>query len=427
MKHCLFAIALAASCLVMASASMAQSTGEARQTTFFPLGLWYEGGVGAARDHVLPEDPSEAARVYDRNFADIAAHGINLIVVPNSPPAHHKVLLDAAQKHGLKVILELGLDGGPFGHMIRGQRPMDDAAIAKELTSVLAPIKNHHALLRVQLLDEPPAGSFDRYGAIAEKVRKFSADTPPFCCLTGGSDGGAFLKASRSDVVAFDMYPLSVRTQPGDEKPLRAFETIATRFVDWAQQNDASSWAVVQCHAITGQLRFPTPAELSCMTYSALGAGNRGVFWFLYQSESVGEGVMMDGLVDRKFKSRPLWDEVGKLTREIKPLVATLATLKNPTEMKQDDPLLLARLFRDGRGRRYAMAVNLDTIHQRMVHLQYRVPPQMPGEFVFVHLPDGKKIAQLGSSNKPQNHQVGSIGFDLPAGGGALFRLDPAP
>jgi hypothetical protein len=54
------------------------------QEDFFPLGLWYEGGVGAARDNVLPADPAAAAPIYDKNFADIAAHGVNVIAVPNS-------------------------------------------------------------------------------------------------------------------------------------------------------------------------------------------------------------------------------------------------------------------------------------------------------------------------------------------------------
>src|SRR4029079_5539464 len=112
--------------------------------------IWYEGGVGDARDNVLPADPAKAAELYEKNFADIAAHGINVITIPNSPPAHHKIILDTAQKHGLKIILELNLDGGPFGSMIRGSQPMDDAIIQKTLEDVLGPIKDHPALLRVQ-------------------------------------------------------------------------------------------------------------------------------------------------------------------------------------------------------------------------------------------------------------------------------------
>src|SRR5438477_6873416 len=153
-------------CWIALSCLMFASTSRGDDKPFFPLGIWYEGGVGDARDNVLPADPAKAAEVYEKNFADIAAHGINVMTIPNSPPDHHKIVLDAAQKHGLKVILELGLDGGPFGHMIRGDRPMDDAVVRQTLEKVLGPIKDHPALLRVQLLDEPPDGSFERYGHI---------------------------------------------------------------------------------------------------------------------------------------------------------------------------------------------------------------------------------------------------------------------
>src|SRR5688500_18879541 len=87
---------------------------------FLPLGLWYHGGDGHARANVLAADPAAAAPVYEKNFADIAAHRINVVTIPNSPPRHHKIVLDTAHKHGLRVILELDLDGGELGHMIRG-------------------------------------------------------------------------------------------------------------------------------------------------------------------------------------------------------------------------------------------------------------------------------------------------------------------
>ena len=68
----------------------------AAQAAMFPMGVWYEGGVGEKRFNLIPEDPSDAAKQYDRDFDDIARHGINIVVVPNSPPPHHRPLLDAA-------------------------------------------------------------------------------------------------------------------------------------------------------------------------------------------------------------------------------------------------------------------------------------------------------------------------------------------
>src|SRR6185437_15551900 len=321
------------SLFLIASLFALTSVARADSKAFFPLGVWYEGGVGAARDHVLPEDPQKAAAVYDQNFADIAAHGINLIVVPNSPPNHHKAVLDAAQKHGLKVILELGLDGGPFGHMVRGDQPMDDAIIHKTLEDVYAPIKDHPALLRVQILDEPPGDGFERFGHIVDALRNYAPGALPFSCLTGGSNGEAFLKATRLDVLCFDGYPIGAGVKEGDQKPLRDFGNLCQQFTDQAAKHNATPWTVIQCHAITGQLRFPTNAEMRCMTWTALANGQKGIFWFLYQSESVGQ-AMMDGLVDRQFKSRPLWDEVARLTKELAPLTPVLSDLRDEKKIE---------------------------------------------------------------------------------------------
>ena len=108
----------------------------------FPLGLWYEGGVGNTRDNVLPADPAKAAEIYEKNFADIAAHNINVVVIPNSPPEHHKLILDTAQKHGLYVILELGLDGA--------------AQVLRRFGDAAAPVvwKRHDLVRRREAFDE---------------------------------------------------------------------------------------------------------------------------------------------------------------------------------------------------------------------------------------------------------------------------------
>jgi hypothetical protein len=386
----------------------------AKEPPFFPLGLWYEGGVGDARDNVLPRDLGEAAKVYERDFADIEAHGINVITIPNSPPEHHRLVLDTAQKHNLRVILELGLDGGPLGHMIRGQRPMEDSAIQAELDKVVTPIKHHPALLRVQLLDEPPNEAFGRYGKIADAVKKFDPKIPPFCCLTGGSDGDKFLAESKSDVVAFDMYPLGPTVKEGDPKPMKDFAMYAQRFADWAEQHEASSWAVVQCHDITGQLRLPTAGELRCMTYASLATGNRGVFWFLYQSEHVDQ-ALMGGLVDRDFKPRPLWDEVGKLAKDLAPLSKLLIALK-PDRRTQASagPRGLAYVLRDKEMTAYVFVVNLDTNQPQKLDIS-------------IEERAGLRVKSVILDNQMKADHVGGdvIWHDtLHPGGGVLYRIE---
>ena len=203
------------------------------------------------------------------------------------------------------------------------------------------------------------------------------------------------------------MYPIAPAITPGDPKPIVNFATYANRFEGWARKHDARAWAVVQCHDITGQLRYPTAGEVRAMTWSALASGDKGVFWFLYQSQHVAPHTLMAGLVDRDFKPTPLWDEVAKLTKELTPLTPILSELRNPTEVKQDDPLLMVRKLTDGKGVEYLFAVNLDSLSSRIVTIP--APPSRK----LVRLPDQTPL----SGNSPH-------ACDLPAGGGALFRLD---
>ena len=123
--------------------SMVMLTSSALAENVFPLGIWYEGGVGAFRNTLIPDDPQQAAKQYDRDFADIAAHGINLVVVPNTPREHHQILLDTAKKHGLKLIIELGTDGDALGAMVRGSKPLSDAAVKSVLDEKLKPLADH--------------------------------------------------------------------------------------------------------------------------------------------------------------------------------------------------------------------------------------------------------------------------------------------
>ena len=68
--------------------------------------------------------------------------------------------------------------------MIRGTRPMDLEALKSVFDEKLKPIMDHPALLRVQLLDEPEAGAFGRYKQVADALKAYAPNLPPFCCLS---------------------------------------------------------------------------------------------------------------------------------------------------------------------------------------------------------------------------------------------------
>ncbi len=405
----LFTLALIVSVPVLAQAKSAED---------FALGIWYEGGVGAARQYTIPEDPKEAAPLYDRTFKDIAAHNIKIIVVPNSPPDHQKLVLDTAQKYGLKVIIETGLDGGDIGAMIRGSKPVDPAVVQKVYDDIIKPIVDHPALLRIQLLDEPPPDAFGRYKQIADQLKQINPNLPVFCCLPGAATAPEFVKQTGQKLVAFDAYTITVKTPKGDIKAMENYAANARISALAAKHAGAKSWAVIQCHSITGVHRYPTPAEIRCEAYLSLATGNKGVFWFLYQSQYFDKEKKnwMRGLVDEHYKSDARWADVAKVAADIEKLGPTLMNLEpSDDEPTRDGDIAIYRLA-DSKGTPYLFAVNLNTLTTKQAHLTYDATAGHPVTKV-VAIPSNAEIPAGSDGNAKWDDAV-------PGGSGSLFRVE---
>ncbi|HTL28236.1 MAG TPA: beta-galactosidase [Tepidisphaeraceae bacterium] len=408
----LLTVALVASFSVVAQDSRPAGENE------FALGIWYEGGVGAARQNTIPEDPAEAAPLYDRTFKDIAAHNIKIVVVPNSPPNHHKLVLDTAQKHGLKVIIETGLDGGELGAMIRGSQPIDKAVVQKVFDGIIKPIVHHPALQRIQLLDEPELKAYGRYKEVADQLKPLMPDVPVFCCLASAQKTAEFLKETGEKVVAFDAYTIRVDTPKGDIKAMEEYAWHARKSALDAKKAGAESWAVIQCHSITNVHRYPTPSEIRCEAYLSLATGNRGVFWFLYQSQFFDKEHKnaMRGLVNEKYKADARWADVAKVAAEIQKLAPTLMDLEpsNDEPIKDDD----VRIYRltDSKGTPYLFAVNLNTLKTQQAHLQFDGSAGKPVV---------KVLAVPSNSEIPADTEGNAKWEDAIApGSGSLFRVE---
>lgn len=385
--------------------------------TFFPIGVWYEGGVGAYRWDLIPAEPMLAAKDYDRDFADMAAHGINAAVVPNTQPDHHKVLLDAAAENGIRLIVELDKNGGELGQMVRAGAPVTGEAVTKVLDAKLKPILRHPALQGVQLLDEPARGSYDRYHEVETSLKSYAPKLLPFCCLAGVGNVDEFLEKAKPPVVAFDCYPVGVGNPIGDPRPMLGFEGAALSASLAGQKHQVPVWAVLQVHSITGYHRFPTPAEIRCMTYLSLSVGCKGIYWFLYQTEywNKAKNEYMRGLVDQSFKGDERWAEVGKLAREIRKLAPTLEALELAPEAAVTGNTAV-HVLRDGAGHTYIFAVNTDTLKSRQVTIRLDVPA---GSRV-------SEVEKLPSGNIIRADQLANklIWADtLAPGDGALYRL----
>lgn len=387
------AIALAAFSLGVGGASAQSQKHTAHAGPAFPMGVWYEGGVGALRQNLIPEDPAQAEKLYDRNFADIKAHGVNCVVVPNTPPSHHKALLDAAHKNGLKLIIETGVSGGLPGAMTRGGKPFDAEALRADLQTSLVPVMNEPALWRVQINDECPPQDFDNYNKVAQVLESVAPGIKPFTCLVRANNFDAFFTATHSDVAAFDDYPFGANMPESDLAALKQFEAQATHAGLSCAHANADAWAVIQAHSVTGSHGFPTPTEVRCMTNLALASGCRGVYWFLYQTEYLNKqkSSVMGGLVDSDYKSSDRWAEVGKLTKQINRIAPILLTLRPVDDSSAATSSQTVHLLQDTHGGKYLFAVNLDTKAPETVTVHYKVGDGAHMEHV-TKMPGNKKV-----------------------------------
>lgn len=406
------ALALAA----VAAAALVPPAAASGDGPRFPLGVWYEGGVGAFRDNLTPDDPAAASVIYLKHFKDMAAHGINCAVVPNTPPEHHKALLDAAKAAKVSLIIEVNKEGGELGTMIRGGKPVSEAAVNATLLRDLRPVINHPALWRVQLLDEPPAGTFGRYAEVASDLKRYARRIKPFTCLIGSSDFDAFFTTTGSDVAAFDHYPIGIGTPLGSVGAMRAFEGSATKAGLAAARHNAAAWAVMQVHSITNIHRFPTPGEIRCMAHLALASGCRGLFWFLYQTEywNKAKGEMMSGFIDTNDRGGARWEDIRLLTREINTLAPTLMKLRPVDVPPMEQSKATTHILKDAKGRTYLYTVNLDTASTQTI--ETRCTTLSSG--MVTRIPSGKRMKNLpdGTGMKWSER--------LAAGGGALYRID---
>ena len=423
----------------------------------FPIGVWYEGGVGALRQNLIPEDPKQAAFLYRRDFADIAAHGINVVVVANSPPAHYKPLLDAAEAVGLRLVFEADFQGA-VGGMINGKIPLSKEVAARAIRTTLRSMHDHPALWRLCLIDEPWKTNFERYAQLAQVLKQVSPRTPPFTTLIGAGYIEEFLTATQADGVAFDLYPYENTLPVGADEPLKDFEFHAIRAGLAGARHNADIWATIQAHAllklpmtdtdkpdrdklppapssVPRQLRFPTPTELRCMTYLALAAGCRGVWWFYYQTQdfyyqrpempSLGKATMA-GLVNKECKASDRWDEVKRLTAEIRLLAPILQTLR-PVEIGHNIPVAeetnrlvsssSGHLLQNAKGKDFVFAVNRNTVNAAEVSLRLRCVPRARA-YVVTRI--GEKSTITSQWRDGELHWSQS----LPPGAGALYRVD---
>ena len=238
---------------------------------FFPLGFYHVSWPFAAEDRLAC-------------LREIAAAGYNTIHASLKQLDEWQPFLDEAQRLGVKVITEFGVDRAEAIRRYRG----------------------HPAVLAWNPGDEPDGTGIkpDEMLARHDAIKELDATVPTYMTLCVPSTYSKY--AGAAEIIAPDPYPVHQGSANVDE----VYQHISAA-VKAATPLGRPIWAIPQAFGYDkpNTWRVPTPAEERAMTYLALIAGAKGLVYYTYRD------------ADFDMRAHPeLWGMMKQLPGEIRRL-----------------------------------------------------------------------------------------------------------
>jgi hypothetical protein len=334
----------------------------------FPVGIYMDGrveGINCFPGYVnVPHDVKKARAYYEKIFSDIKEHNIDYVIIPNTPPDYREILLDAADRAGVKIMLEVAeLASAEVGQdlCVRSADMVSDEAVLQErLATVVEPLRTHPSLFAYQIIDEPPAAYAENIDRTCRVLRRIDPKHPPFGALCSLAELPRTTHMGYS-MVTYDSYQIGEASTPG-QYDFYNFVKLCDIIRDHADTNGLPYWMVIQTFGKGGSLRMPTIAEIRATAYCSISENAKGILFFLYNSWSQEE--KLEGVVDRDLEPRPVWDEIGTLAAELQQLGPVFTTLRPvPTYVGASGGNVLVRCFEGPRQSRYVLLTNLDVLN----------------------------------------------------------------
>jgi len=316
---------------------------------YFPIGFYMDGSN--SRD--IPDVPAEAAKWYDKQFTLLQQSGFNNMTVVWPKKGHDEVILAAAGKHNIKIMMTtsmFGLYGGDPRHKFTLTEPYA-MKTAKELTEHYA---KYPSLIGHIIGDEPTHYEADRW--LTDQRVLFNADSTRFA-YSAINDAGLAMKLARSTQlhdVSVDIYPLYANSNVP--------EVLKTYF-QWVQLTTSVSpqrpaWIVAQAFGGAGS-RMPTVNEERALTWIALAGGAKGFIYFLYQSLG---SLAMTGMVDESGNPSPQFYELSRIAKKLTPQMKLLLDLQPAKIGAKVGNGFVHGEFVDSTGKHYLIVASLDTV-----------------------------------------------------------------
>lgn len=256
----------------------------------------------------------------DARYAEVRESGINMVYSFGGEihnPEHRDRMLHAAEKNGVRVMIEL-------------DRITDAGGIEANLELVKATM-NHPAVIGYNMYDEPNAALFPVLGEQLRRIREIVGEDMLIMCnlfpnyasetqlgISGEKDGmtpyqqyiDRFMSEVGSDILSFDFYPFHTDTGKDSDK-VKAMLTNFSDIALCAQKYGVPTWGFVQNSSWSGT-RVPNEDELRFLTHFHMIFGLQSYSYFLYcqpYNVATGEG-MFKGMLTYDGDHTEIYDRV---------------------------------------------------------------------------------------------------------------------
>jgi hypothetical protein len=387
------------------------------KTDFFPIGVYYVAGQKTIQsDTDDPNDPDyvplendfrynpvTAENEYLQEFQDLKSYGFNTAILIINPLVHPSAeenktralgvvngLITAAEKAKLQIVVPVNKTTSLLSTKDENLSIQDiENALLSDYINLFV---DSNATLGYQIFDEPvPFGEGGNYGPFEKEVIEeqlalvnnsiLELDNNAFALSTWNNINSMELlnNAMNPDALLMDIYPFAVDAYNGDQADsdtpygdlsdafprgraddgsfnLGEDQPSFSESITYAQNiaKDKPVWVALQAFGGDTYWRKPAPKELRLQAFTAIKNGAKGLFYFLYQSES-----WIDGMMDINYQETPLILEAKEINKKVNALAPTLLRVtKDPnhaSSMQAD-----IETFTHKNGEKYLIALNRD-------------------------------------------------------------------
>ena len=404
-----------AAVLLVVAFGICAFAGAADEGRFFPVGVWFywRGNV--------PDDDAQAQAVLDKMFAKVRSAGMNVVVADGIVEQNAQPVLDAAQRHGLKVILSCRFLTQKRRR--RGQPPPDEAAIHERIKAYLPKVDGHPALYFHYTYDCPRQAQTAYLRGINQLFAKLAPSHPTFMAYFRNLPEIA--NGSNAPTLSWDNFPIGSENPPGVLVNYRYpgamdHEREMERIHD--KTPGLRRLMLIQAFDSPGRLRYPSAAELRVQINAAFLAGwTDGILFYRFHSRA-GKRPRK-GMVDAQMRWQVCSaDELKQICEKTRKIGQHLAESKRrPAALLAVPPQLRVAEFQKGQAR-YALVMNRSATERfdgEAVTARARTRRRTPWQ----------KLSAVENVLTQQRHSIAGkaatrIRVALDAGDAVLFRFE---